>query len=70
MKIYSNKNIPIKANNDRHYDPNNGNLIITISLSTSDLERIKDTLGTIDYDDIHTAIVDAFAEKLDALEDF
>lgn len=33
---------------------------IKISLSTSDLERIKDTLGITDYDDIHTAIVEAF----------
>lgn len=33
---------------------------IKISLSVSDLERIKETLGIVNYDDIHTAIVEAF----------
>lgn len=38
---------------------------IKISLSTSDLERIKDILGITDYDDIHTAIVEAFDYMLE-----
>lgn len=33
---------------------------IKISLSSSDLERIKDVLGIENYNDIHTAIVEAF----------
>ena len=38
---------------------------IKISLSSSDLERINDVLGITNYDDIHTAIVDAFNYMLD-----
>lgn len=41
---------------------------IKISLSTSDLERIKDTLGITNYDDIHTAIVKAFDYILEQKE--
>lgn len=39
-----------------------------ISLSISDLERIKDTFGITEYDDIHTAIVEAFSDRLDKIE--
>lgn len=41
---------------------------ITISLSVSDLERIKNTLGITGYDDIHEAIIDAFNLELDESE--
>ena len=41
---------------------------ITISLSTSDLERIEDVLGITSYDDIHTAIVEAFECMLEKEE--
>lgn len=41
---------------------------IKITLSTSDLERIKDTLGITDYDDIHTAMVQAFDQMLEKKE--
>lgn len=41
---------------------------IKISLSTSDLERIKDVLGFTNYDDIHTAIVEAFDYMLEKEE--
>lgn len=41
---------------------------ITISLSVSDLERIKNTLGITEYDDIHEAIIDAFNLELDESE--
>ena len=41
---------------------------IKISLSESDLERIKDALGITDYNDIHTAIVEAFDIMLEKEE--
>lgn len=41
---------------------------ITINLSTSDLERIEDVLGITSYDDIHTAIVEAFEYMLEKEE--
>lgn len=41
---------------------------ITISLSTSDLERIEDVLGITSYDDIHTAMVEAFDYMLEKEE--
>lgn len=34
-------------------------MLITISLSESDLERIHNVLGIESYDDIHTAFVEA-----------
>lgn len=43
---------------------------IKISLSESDLERIEDVLGITDYDDIHTAIVEAFDIMLQKEEEF
>lgn len=43
---------------------------ITISLSESDLDRIEEVLGTRDYDDIHTAIVEAFDIMLQKEEEF
>lgn len=41
---------------------------IKIDLSTSDLERIKNALGITDYDDIHTAIIEAFDHMLEKEE--
>ena len=41
---------------------------VKISLSESDLERIKDVLGITSYDDIHTSIVDAYNYMLDKEE--
>lgn len=43
-------------------------MIITINLSNTDLERIKNVLGIESYDDIHTAFVDAFNTELDKKE--
>ena len=43
-------------------------MIITISLSKTDLERIKNVLGIESYDDIHNAFVDAFNTELDRKE--
>lgn len=43
---------------------------ITISLSSSDLERIEEVLGIRDYDSIHTAIVEAFNIMLEKEEKF
>ena len=43
-------------------------MTITISLSKTDLERIKNVLGVESYDDIHTAFVDAFNAELDRKE--
>ena len=43
---------------------------ITISLSSSDLERIEEVLGIRDYNSIHTAIVEAFNIMLDKEEKF
>ena len=37
---------------------------IKISLSDSDLQRIKDVLGIEDYEDIHKAFVDAMDHLL------
>ena len=37
---------------------------IKISLSESDLQRIENALGITSYDDIHTAIVEAFDRAL------
>ena len=42
---------------------------ITISLSSGDLERIRNALGISGYNDIHTAIVEAFDNKLAAEEE-
>ena len=41
---------------------------ITISLSASDLERIKKVLGIADYNDIHESIVKAYGDLLDKAE--
>lgn len=41
---------------------------ITISLSKTDLERIKNVLGIESYDDIHNAFVDALNTELDRKE--
>ena len=41
---------------------------ITITLSTSDLERIKDVLGITDYNDIHESIVKTYGDMLDEIE--
>lgn len=43
---------------------------IKISLSESDLERIKDALNITTYDDIHTAFVDAMDVMLEKEEKF
>lgn len=43
-------------------------MTITISLSKTDLERIKNVLGIESYDDIHTAFVNAFNTELDRKE--
>ena len=45
-------------------------MVITISLSESDLERIHDALGIESYDDIHTAFVDAMNGMLEKEEKF
>lgn len=45
-------------------------MIITISLSKSDLERIHNVLGIKSYDDIHTAFVDAMDIMLEKEEKF
>lgn len=45
-------------------------MVITISLSESDLERIHDALGIESYDDIHTAFVDAMDIMLEKEENF
>lgn len=43
-------------------------MIITISLSKTDLERIKNVLGIELYDDIHNAFIDALNTELDKKE--
>lgn len=43
-------------------------MTITISLSKTDLERIKNVLGVESYDDIHNAFIDAFNTELDRKE--
>lgn len=43
-------------------------MIITISLSTSDLARIEKVMGITSYNDIHESIVKAYGEMLDAAE--
>lgn len=43
-------------------------MTITISLSNTDLERIKSVLCIESYDDIHNAFVDAFNTELDRKE--
>ena len=43
-------------------------MIITISLSESDLQRISDVLGLTEYNDIHESIVKAYGDMLDAKE--
>lgn len=43
-------------------------MTITINLSNTDLERIKNVLGIELYDDIHTAFVDSFNAELDRKE--
>lgn len=43
-------------------------MIITISLSESDLRRICDVLGLTEYNDIHESIVKAYGDMLDAKE--
>ena len=45
-------------------------MTITISLSESDLERIRNVLGIESYDDIHTAFVDAMDIMLEKEEEF
>lgn len=58
-----------KADKNTMLSGNGGmDMEIKISLSTSDLERIKDTLGITSYDDIHTAIVEAFDYMLEKEE--
>ena len=39
-------------------------MVISISLSESDLQRIKDVLGIDTYDDIHKAFIDAMDRLL------
>ena len=39
-------------------------IVISISLSESDLQRIKDALGVDTYDDIHKAFIDAMDHLL------
>jgi len=39
-------------------------MVISISLSESDLQRIKDALGIDTYDDIHKAFIDAMDHLL------
>lgn len=43
-------------------------MIITISLSESDLRRISDVLGLTEYNDIHESIVKAYGDMLDGKE--
>lgn len=43
-------------------------MTITISLSKTDLGRIKNVLGIESYDDIHNAFVDALNTELDRKE--
>lgn len=43
-------------------------MTITISLSKTDLERIKNVLSIESYDDIHNAFVDALNTELDRKE--
>lgn len=43
-------------------------MTITISLSNTDLERIKNVLGIESEDDIHSAFVDALNSELDEKE--
>lgn len=43
-------------------------MIITISLSESDLKRICDVLGLTEYNDIHESIVKAYGDMLDKAE--
>ena len=43
-------------------------MTITISLSKTDLERIKNVLGIESYDDIHNAFVNVFNTELDRKE--
>lgn len=43
-------------------------MTITISLSKTDLERIKNVLDIESYDDIHNAFVDALNTELDRKE--
>lgn len=43
-------------------------MIITISLSESDLQRISDVLGLTEYNDIHDSIVKAYGDMLDRKE--
>lgn len=43
-------------------------MTITISLSKTDLERIKNVLNIESYDDIHNMFVDAFNTELDRKE--
>ena len=45
-------------------------MLITISLSKSDLERIHNVLGIESYDDIHTAFVEAMDIRLEKEEKF
>jgi len=41
---------------------------IKVSLSTTDLERIEKALGITEYDDIHTAMVEALDKMLEKAE--
>lgn len=43
---------------------------IEISLSNTDLQRIKDVLGIESYDDIHTAFIEAIDIMLDKEDKF
>ena len=43
-------------------------MTITISLSKTDLERVKNVLNIESYDDIHNAFVDVFNTELDKKE--
>ena len=43
---------------------------ISISLSESDLECIKNVLGITDYNGIHTSIIETYAKYLDKVENF
>ena len=46
------------------------NMEIKISLSESDLERLKDVLNITSYDDIHTAFIEAMDIMLEKEERF
>lgn len=66
--MYDKEDFMKKIKEKRASKTMSGQMEITISLSTTDLERVKDVLGITQYDDIHTAIVDAFSSTLEQKE--